>query len=468
METLPLKPVVDVFYNLENIPAVRRGFNLGAIIGSSQIIPQQTRGIVFNSIDEMLNYGFQNNSPELLAAQIYFSATSNPSQVYIGRWVEQSTYSSNLYDGPITNGNIVTIGEQSYTIGDGTENTTTIDQLVEAAKTAGAQTATGTDNTLYLQFISNTPGSTGSVITLTIDQGSGGLVGKVISRVGEDSETLLEAVQACHKQNDTWYAFGLTSVVNNTDIQSLAAWAETTNNGSPITYFAHTNDAGVVNGSEDNLFSTLSALKYKRTIGTLSLQPYTHIGAMGYAMGQTSDLANSSYTLGLKELPGVLPDEFTSLQVNNIEKNNGNVYINRGLYYNMYESGKVFSGAWYDEIIQLDRLVNDIQLNIMDLLYNSPKLPQTEGGLAQILASIDGACQKAVRIGFIAPGQWTANPILNLNTNDYLPMGYLIQADSFESQSKADRAARKAPAIYLALKLAGSIQSVVVRIDVNR
>ena len=46
MSTLPLKPVVDVYYNLGPISAVRRGFNLGAILGSSTIIPSATRGIV--------------------------------------------------------------------------------------------------------------------------------------------------------------------------------------------------------------------------------------------------------------------------------------------------------------------------------------------------------------------------------------------------------------------------------------
>ena len=38
MSTLPLKPVVDVYYNLGPISAVRKGFNLGAILGSSKVL----------------------------------------------------------------------------------------------------------------------------------------------------------------------------------------------------------------------------------------------------------------------------------------------------------------------------------------------------------------------------------------------------------------------------------------------
>ena len=57
---------------------------------------------------------------------------------------------------------------------------------------------------------------------------------------------------------------------------------------------------------------------------------------------------------------------------------------------------------------------------------------------------------------------------VNYDINDYLPDGYLALADSLETQSAADRAARKAPNIYLPIKLAGAIQSVVVSINVNR
>ena len=183
---------------------------------------------------------------------------------------------------------------------------------------------------------------------------------------------------------------------------------------------------------------------------------------------QTRDTAGSTYTLGLKQIPGTLVDNLTSTEVTNVESNNGNVYINRGAYYDMYEKGKVFSGAWYDEIIQLDKLVNRVQLNVMDLLYQNPAIPQTNSGMARLLAVVEQACQEAVKIGYVAPGQWNGSTILNLETGDYLSTGYLVQSESLESQSQADRDARKAPYIYVALKLAGAIQSVVVQIDVNR
>lgn len=468
MSTLPLKPVVDVYYNLDAVSTVRQGFNLGAIVGSSNVISQSTRGVVFNSVDEMLEYGFISTQPEVLAAQIYFSAESNPNQLYVGRWVETSSYATRYYNGAISNGNIVTIGETAYTVGDGTGETATLEAIVEAATEAGATTATYTDTTLYIMFTAATEGSAGEPTALSVTQGSGSKVSSVIFTPGEDAESFLEAVQAMKTANSNWYAFASLDFLPVDTIQSVAAYVESTSGNNPITYFAHTNDSNVINGYEGNLFETLKGLKYERTCGIATTKPYTHVGIMGYAMGQTRTTADSSYTLAIKPIPGTQVDGFTSQQVTAIESNYGNVYINRGSYYDMFERGTVFSGGYYDEIIQLDKVVNDIQLSVMDLLYANPKIPQTEPGLALILTTIETGCRQAVKVGFVAPGQWNGGNVLNLENGTYLPNGYLIQAETFESQSQADRDARKAPNIYVALKLAGAIQSVVIQIDVNR
>lgn len=466
MTTLPLTPVVDVFYNLDAISTVRRGYNLGAIIGTSRVITQEERFKIFTSVDEMIDLGFSSDDPEVQAAQVYFAANSNPGQLLVGKWAQAATSTTSSYDGPIGNGNLVTIAETTYTVGDGTSETTTLDNIVQAANTAGATSASHTDDTLSILFTASTSGSSGTVPVLQVAQGTGGNISQVINYTGENAESALEALQAIRSANNEWYACAFLNQLEDEDILSIAAYIEVANPTS--TYFAHSNDYNIINGVENNLFSQLKGLKYNRTIGTATNQPYTHVGIMGYAMGQTRDTADSSFTLGLKEIPGTSSDNYTSTEVNNVESNNGNVYINRGSYYDLYEPGKVFSGAWYDEIIQLDRLVNEIQLSIMDLIYPQPKIPQTNDGMAQITSVITRVLEDFVTIGFIAPGQWNGGNILNLENGTYLPSGYLIQNESFESQSQADRDARKAPNVYVAIKLAGAIQSVVVQIDVNR
>jgi len=73
-----------------------------------------------------------------------------------------------------------------------------------------------------------------------------------------------------------------------------------------------------------------------------------------------------------------------------------------------------------------------------------------------------------VRRGFLAPGQWNGQNILNLSTGDMLPKGYLVQAEPVASQAQADREARKCPPIYVAIKEAGAIHSLLIGVYVNR
>lgn len=365
--SLPLTPVVDVTYNLPAVGAPRQNFDLGLIMGESEVISAEDRVEVFTSLEEMADAGFSSTSPEYLAATLYFNATSNPSQVAIGR---------------IASG-----------------------------------------------------------------------------------ETLLQAVTAARTANTEWYIV-YSTVGTDQDFLDVAAYIEGLTQYSM--FFVQSDDADVPADASNNLFEELKDFGYQRTLGLYSTSAHAVAGLMGYAMGQTSDFSNSAYTLFAKTIPGATASDLTTQQVSNIEGNNGNVYIDRGNFYTMVEKGQVFSGDWFDEIIYLDKFANSIQIAVMNLLYQSPKIPQTEDGMAQIRAVIAAVAQQMVAIGFLAPGKWTGTPVLTLNTNDYLPGGYMVMSDSIDNQESADRAARIAPPIYVAAKLAGAIQTVVVIIDVNR
>ena len=189
-------------------------------------------------------------------------------------------------------------------------------------------------------------------------------------------------------------------------------------------------------------------------------------------MGAMSGMVNSAYTLAYKTTKGVATENanaaFASQSVEKIKANNGNVYINRGSYYDIFEDGTMADGTWFDEMIFLDKYQNDMQLAIMDLLYQSNKVPQTEAGMTQIIDTIRGVCENMHRVDFIESGIWNAADMLDLKKGSTLPKGYFIQAEPIDTQLQADRDARKAPPIYVSLKLAGAIHHVTVQIDVNR
>lgn len=283
---------------------------------------------------------------------------------------------------------------------------------------------------------------------------------------GTGSETAVEAVTACRDKNSEWYAFTVCDATKQ-QILDLAAWTES---AVPTTvHFFSTKDADVPTGTAGNVFLTLKGLLRKRTIGMYSTDnDYAIASIMAYAMSANTQTAGSAYTLAFKQLPGVLPEVLDSFKLNSILNANGNTYVNQGVYYNVFRQGKMADGSHFDELLGLDILTNDIQLSVMDVLTSVPKVPQTDSGLSLVTTPIVNACTKAVTSGFVAPGEWNGPQILNLAPGDTLSEGYLIQAGLVSEQSQADRDARLAPPIYVAVKLAGAVEAVVITVNVNR
>lgn len=289
---------------------------------------------------------------------------------------------------------------------------------------------------------------------------------KLLVGVKGGSESFLEAVTACRAKNTEWYAVSCLDAAK-ADVVAIAAYIETATPTS-VQFFT-TSAADVPTATAGNVFASLKALKYSRTLGQYSTSsPYAAVSIMGYAMRANTGLANSAYTLKFKREPGVTAEALTATQVTAIAGDNGNVYINRGYYYDMFEQGVMANGQFFDEVINLDMLANNIQLNVMDKLYQFPKVPQTEAGVTQLVNACNQACDRAVLQGFLAPGVWTGQPILNLNTGDILPAGYLVQSEPINNQAQADREARKSPPIYVAIKEAGAIHSVTIGVYVSR
>lgn len=285
------------------------------------------------------------------------------------------------------------------------------------------------------------------------------------------SETPVETIQACRAANSEWYIGIYCATATKAEHVAAAEYLEA---ATPDSVYAYTtSDADVPTNGDGNIFAALKALNYRRSIGQYSTKHADAISAItGWAMGAMTGTAGSAYTLAYKTEVGVETENssgsFPSNYVDNIKNNYGNVYINRGSDYDIFEEGRMADGSWFDEIIFLDKYKNDMQLAIMDLLYQNNKIAQTEAGMTQIINAIKEVCEDMHEVGFIESGVWKASPLLNLKTGDTLPKGYLIQSDSMDAQSQADRDARKAPPIYVSLKLAGAIHHVTVQVDVNR
>ena len=58
--------------------------------------------------------------------------------------------------------------------------------------------------------------------------------------------------------------------------------------------------------------------------------------------------------------------------------------------------------------------------------------------------------------------------MLNLNTGDAVPDGFMIQSDTVASRTAAEKVSRVAPPIYVALISSGAIEHVVIDVYVER
>jgi hypothetical protein len=125
-------------------------------------------------------------------------------------------------------------------------------------------------------------------------------------------------------------------------------------------------------------------------------------------------------------------------------------------------------GYHVDEQYLLDAVFFLVQQNAVAGLASRRVIPQTDSGVTDIISFISNACITLNRMGVIGTGTWTGGVVLELNPGDAVPNGYIIQAGSISEQSAADRAARKSPPIYVALKASGAIEHIVARVFVNQ
>ena len=188
---------------------------------------------------------------------------------------------------------------------------------------------------------------------------------------------------------------------------------------------------------------------------------------MGTAMGLELSHKASAFALCYKTLYGVQPSDLTQTQVNSLKALAVNVYVSRGAY-TLLENGTVSSGQRYDEVLYVDKIAADLQSAAVTLLADNPdKLPQTDSTTDQFINRFTTVMLNYLNRGVIASGKWRGATTGPIETGDLLENGYAFWADSYDTQSDADRAAHKAMPISAAMILAGSVESVLITVNVQ-
>ncbi len=492
---LAVSDIVNVQIVMSPIAAALRNFGSLLLLGSTpNVIDSSQRLRSYTSLSGVAA-DFGTTSPEYLAASLYFAQSPTPAFLYIGFWAAAAT-SAVLHGGvlsvaqqAIANFTAITTGSLQLTV-NGTLKTlaalnfsgaANLNAVAAILQTAIGASATVAWNANYNRFdITSTTTGVASTLTYASPTGSGvdvsGLLGLTAATGalppvnGIVAETLISAVNTMATVSNDWYGLNVCAPTAVTaDHLAIAAFIEA---ATPSRIYGLTSQDSTILASNvtTDIASQLQALNYKRTfVQYSSSSPYAAISIFGRAFTVDFTGSNTALTVKFKTEPGVAAETMTESQAAAATAKNCNIFVNYQNGTAIVQQGVMSGGFFFDETHGTDWLQNYVQTAVYNLLYTSTtKIPQTDAGINLITNTVDQAMSQGVVNGLLAPGVWTAGGFGALKTGDILPKGYYIYAPPIAQQNLSDRAARKAPTLQVAAKLAGAVHFASVIINVNR
>lgn len=181
----------------------------------------------------------------------------------------------------------------------------------------------------------------------------------------------------------------------------------------------------------------------------------------GRGFAQNFSGSNTSQTMNLKDLSGIVAD--TTIDTTILQQCDD---LGVDIYPSIAGLPKVKSFAnslYFDQVYQQIWFVLNLQVNVFNALATTrTKIPQTEAGMNVLKGACKQSCNQAVTIGYCAPGEWKSSDTFG-NPDDFKrnirDVGYYIYSQPIAEQAQADRVARVAPIVSVALKESGSIHS---------
>lgn len=179
--------------------------------------------------------------------------------------------------------------------------------------------------------------------------------------------------------------------------------------------------------------------------------------------------SNGTLTMNLKQLATIASDGgITETVKGNCQTAGVDIYPSIGGVSAVMSFG---ANSFFDEVYNLLWFVGALQVAGFNLLQGvSGKIPQTEPGMSQLKNAYRSICDQAVLNAYVAPGTWNSAEIFGNPTAmlaNILQVGYYIYSQPVNVQAQADRVARKAPLVQIAIKSAGAIHSSAVIVNIN-
>lgn len=179
--------------------------------------------------------------------------------------------------------------------------------------------------------------------------------------------------------------------------------------------------------------------------------------------------ANTTTTMHLKTLATITQDNtLTQTLLTQAQTAGVDTYPDIAGQASLFTSG---NNSFFDEVYNEFWFKFALQTAGYNLLrQTSTKIPQTEIGIETLKNEYRKICVQAASNGFIGPGTWTSSTTFG-NPTDLIrsigDVGYYVFSLPLSQQSTADRQARKAPTIQIAVKAQGAVHSSNVIVNVN-
>jgi len=286
----------------------------------------------------------------------------------------------------------------------------------------------------------------------------------IVGRRDSGSETFVEALTACRASSSEWYGCVITTA-GDSDQAAIAAAVEAFT--VPSIYIFQTSTAAVKAGTSGNIFETSKTAAYRRTMGIFSEVAHDASRLLGVGMGNVSDNAGSYFTLAFKALTGSTAVDVTETERTNILDEYGNFYATYQGASSFFENGRMFSGVFFDQVLFQDKLINELQLGVIDLKRNEKNIAYTDGGFEKIAGNMAKTLQDYADIGYIAPGTWAGTTIKTLKADDVLTTGFVVFAPKVTDATAQQKTDRATPAYNIAYIEAKGVNSVALTLTAD-
>jgi hypothetical protein len=281
------------------------------------------------------------------------------------------------------------------------------------------------------------------------------------------AETLAEAIVRAQ----TIVYFGGFSYAYTLDTGEAAAAATAAQTARKLFFLTSSTVADIeASGLFDAVFDakqTYTRCLYHSTADELDSFRWAYAGR---GMSTNFSGSNTTSTMNLKQLTGVLADEtIDQTTLGKAKVVGADIYVNIAGRASLLSYG---ANGFFDDMYNLSWFVGALEVAGFNYLATvSTKIPQTEAGVDGLKGALRNVCSTAVKNAFIAPGEWTSpdtfgDPVdFKRNIKD---IGYYLYSAPVALQSSADRTARECPVVSVAIKYAGAIHTVDCLIYVNQ